>query len=90
MIQEEKKVSPMEKRNKELDIKAGAVYYMDELRIRGERIDPKRVVVKEIYPHMIIVEDENGFCSGNNISICSSIFRKTKYKTLDKTLEGGR
>ena len=42
MIQEEKKVSSMEKLNKDLDIKVGAVYYMDESRIRGERIDPKR------------------------------------------------
>ena len=41
MIQEEKKVSSMEKLNKDLDIKVGAVYYMDESRIRGERIDRK-------------------------------------------------
>ena len=90
MIQEEKKVSSMEKLNKDLDNKVGAVYYMDESRIRGERIDPKRVVVKEIYPHMIIVEDENGFRSGITLASAAVDLRKTKYKTLDKALEGGR
>ena len=78
MIQEEKKVSSMEKLNKDLDIKVGAVYYMDESRIRGERIDPKRVVVKEIYPHMIIVEDEKWIPLRNNMSICSSRLKKDK------------
>ena len=73
-----------------LDIKVGAVYYMDESRIRGERIDTKRVVVKEIYPHMIIVEDENGFRSGITLASAAVDLRKTKYKTLDKALEGGR
>ena len=51
MIQEEKKVSSMEKLNKDLDIKVGAVYYMDESRIRGERIDQKSSCKRDLPTH---------------------------------------
>lgn len=50
MIQEEKKVSSMEKLNKDLDIKVGAVYYMDESRIRGEKDRPQKSSCKRDLP----------------------------------------
>ena len=57
LVQRRKKMSSMEKMNKDLGIKLGAVYYMDGARMRGEETEPRKVTVKEIYPHMIVVED---------------------------------
>lgn len=75
-----KKASSMEKMNKALGIKPGAVYYMDGPRMRGEETAPKKVTVKEIYPYMIIVEDEIGIRTGITAASAAVDLRKTKKK----------
>lgn len=80
IVRKKKKVSPMEKMNKALGIKPGAVYYMDGARMRGEETEPRKVTVKEIYPHMIVVEDERGFRTGITAASAAVDLRKTKKK----------
>lgn len=80
LVQRRKKMSSMEKMNKALGIKPGAVYYMDEPGMRGEEAAPKKVTVKEIYPHMIIVEDEIGIRTGITAASAAVDLRKTKKK----------
>lgn len=70
----------MEKMNKDLGIKPGAVYYMDGPRMRGEETKPRKVNVKEVYPYMIIVEDEKGFRTGITAASAAVDLRKTKKK----------
>ncbi len=70
----------MEKMNKDLGIKPGAVYYMDGPRMRGEETKPRKVTVKEVYPYMIIVEDEKGFRTGITAASAAVDLRKTKKK----------
>lgn len=77
LVQRRKKMSSMEKMNKALGIKPGAVYYMDGPKMRGEETTPKKVTVKEIYPHMIIVEDESGIITAASAAVD---LRKTKKK----------
>jgi hypothetical protein len=80
IVRKKKKASSMEKMNKALGIKPGAVYYMDGPKMRGEETAPKKVTVKEIYPHMIVVEDERGFRTGITAASAAVDLRKTKKK----------
>lgn len=80
IVRKKKKASSMEKMNKALGIKLGAVYYMDGPKMRGEETTPKKVTVKEIYPHMIVVEDERGFRTGITAASAAVDLRKTKKK----------
>lgn len=80
IVHKRKKTSSMEKMNKALGIKPGAVYYMDGPGMRGEEAAPKKVTVKEIYPHMIVVEDESGFRTGITAASAAVDLRKTKKK----------
>ena len=80
IVRKKKKASSMEKMNKALGIKPGAVYYMDGPKMRGEETTPKKVTVKEIYPHMIVVEDERGFRTGITAASAAVEWRKTKKK----------
>ena len=75
-----KKTSSMEKMNKALGIRPGAVYYMDGPGMRGEEAAPKKVTVKEIYPHIIIVEDERGIRTGITAASAAVDLRMTKKK----------
>lgn len=80
LVRERKKMSSMEKMNKALGIKPGAVYYMDGPGMRGEEVAPKKVTVKEIYPYMIIVEDERGIRTGITAASAAVDLRMTKKK----------
>jgi hypothetical protein len=80
IVRKKKKASSMEKMNKALGIKPGAVYYMDGPKMRGEETAPKKVTVKEIYPHMIVVEGERGFRTGITAASAAVDLRKTKKK----------
>lgn len=77
----------MERMNRSLKIREGAQYWMDWKRETSEKAQPMKVIVEDIFPHVIIVKDKYGRRIGIPAASAVLDLRLTKHRQRAKHQE---